>query len=712
MIMDVLDFLSRADLHALSTNGLPTNLLRTTAHIHGKKSKKKIKTPTSSSSSSSSSTSLPPTTTLTTSRLTTTTTRNFHPPRLVRLAEATAARRFTSSDLRCSFLRVPFNSSSSSSSSEGGSKGDHGSGCVLLGCGFTLTTHASKHKELRKQAAQRKAKEALLFYEDGDELCDYGVGSGGAAATVGSQRALSDWFAGIPGLVGGGVGGALGSSAVATASAWGAEKRRVEAAAAEAATASAKEEAALASTEIVVDMVAAEAAVLKEAVAAHDEVDSVSVKWGSLISWEAFNGCDRVRSTHRHETFTHWLPLWVWRSHGQRATKLALRVAVEAMLGKKALVCLSAGAFNPAPSPSPSSFALPGQRQGRHSSSEKGEVEAAHVSAQRTVVLEAFAQFVAKAMNSTVVGMMEGSMHDSEVAFEGYFALYQLLLNIGLARPALLASLRAKVVNFVAHPHKRGKKNCPSLGELLPLLPLAGVPWHEAVEAVVGEAFVRNARWAIKTCPDLADTNDGFVSAASAASSATTAAAAASGGGGGGGGGGNGRGSLSSRETHRLRQTLRANAVSLRLLAFHCVAADLVAADCSRGSSGGGSSGGGPSSLNTNDKEASWKASLKSQVARLETTRGKPSARAVSALQRRTRGLKAGPSEWSDFFAGVGLQPAPRPAFLAAWLRRSVHASAALGYHNQRGALRDAENGRVVAAARKEARVAQDLGDY
>jgi hypothetical protein len=317
------------------------------------------------------------------------------------------------------------------------------------------------------------------------------------------------------------------------------------------------------------------------------------------------------------------------------------------MLGLDATLRLAPAAFRP---PQP-----PEQKQQQQAGKDdKDAVGQAALAADRSTLLTAFGDLVLKAMNSAVVGMMEGSLHDSEVALEGYFRLYQLLLGVGSLHPPLLALLQGRVTGFLSDPLQRSKASCPSLGELLPLLPLAEVPFAGAVEAVLAEAFVRNARWALKACPALADTDDG-----PPPSSSEDAAG--------------GQQGVSSREAFRLRSVLAANAVSLRLLGFHCAAAGVVAADCG---------GGGPLS----------------QAARLEATRGKPSAQAVACLQRRTRGLKSGlVGDWGAFFAGVGL-PTPRPRFLAAWLRQSVVRSASLGYHHHGAALRAAKEAADRAA--------------
>ena len=165
---------------------------------------------------------------------------------------------------------------------------------------------------------------------------------------------------------------------------------------------------------------------------------------------------------------------------------------------------------------------------------------------------------------------------------------------------------------------------------------LAIASGDEVVEPVVNEAFVRNARWAIKKFPELADIQDGSNFSSGASSNA---------------------------DQKRLRLTFQANVVSLQLLSFHCTAADVVLAD-----TGG------------ND--------AKSQAARLELVLGVPSSRAALRLQQATALLKTMDS-WEQFFNdGVQLSPAPSSRFLAQWLRRAIDRSGARGYHNQRRALR------------------------
>ena len=295
------------------------------------------------------------------------------------------------------------------------------------------------------------------------------------------------------------------------------------------------------------------------------DLDTVTPCFGSLVSLQAWR-CG-VKRTPWRAPFNFWLPVWIDRYHGSRATSLAISYASYHVLGSETALSLR-------------NVMLPIGLEEKDATSE-----------QMTLLL-AFSTLVTKAMNSTVVGMMKGGLHESVVALEGYFLLYQLLLGVSIRYPALLSSLRRRVRQFcfgdvsgkLSLEQCRGKAEVPSLGELLPLLPLAGLKWDEVVEPVVKEAFVRNARWAIKKFPELADIQDGSNFSSGASSNA---------------------------DQKRLRLTFQANVVSLQLLSFHCTAADVVLAD-----TGG------------ND--------AKSQAARLELVLGVPSSRAALRLQQAT----------------------------------------------------------------------------
>jgi hypothetical protein len=196
------------------------------------------------------------------------------------------------------------------------------------------------------------------------------------------------------------------------------------------------------------------------------------------------------------------------------------------------------------------------------------------------------------------------------------------------------------VVDFVNDSNMRNKAKCPSLGELLPLLPLCdSLEWSDVVIPIVTEAFTRNARWAIKSCPPLADVSSDTSSFIVGSSSDD---------------------GLTDKERYRLTNTLEANAVSLRLIAFHCVAADILISDVG--------------SKNVTD-----------QISSLNLSLGKPSSRAIDQLKFRTRNLKTLTS-WDYFFDGVKL-PRPSSTYLVQWLRRSIELSSTKRYHNQYRAL-------------------------
>jgi hypothetical protein len=395
------------------------------------------------------------------------------------------------------------------------------------------------------------------------------------------------------------------------------------------------------------------------------DLDTVSPCFGSLLSLRAHVNFG-VRRTPWRVSFGHVLPVWLDRFHGGRAAPVALRRAAMLVMGEEgAFACfeqLSQDLRTSSSSPSSSS-------EPPFSAMLPPGLEEADASPAQMDLLLAFATFCTKAMNSTVVEMMQGDLHESVAALEGYFLLYQLLLNVALRYPALLSTLSRRVRRFCFGggggggfgggggggratkcdllEQCRGKAAVPSLGELLPLLPLAGVPWSDAVEPVVDEAFVRNARWAVQKHPELAEIERDESEPRAAVGKAMGEAVGEA---------------VSAATKNRLEKTFGANLVSLRLLSFHCVAADLVLTDA-----GGGAV---------------------AQAKSLEATLGAPSSAAVARLQAAAASLKRLGS-WRSFFEdGVRLRPPPTPRYLGRWLRRTLDLSNDRGYHSQCRALR------------------------
>lgn len=324
--------------------------------------------------------------------------------------------------------------------------------------------------------------------------------------------------------------------------------------------------------------------------------DVVPAVGGGLLSKEAIEA--GIRGTPFKETFEHWLPLWI-----DNAVARKRGVALAAVTA----ACRIADVSTPE---DPS---------------------------------RVFADVCLKTLNGCVVAMCSGSMHESVAALELYFQLFHLLLSVALAMPPLLATLQTRVQTFLARPECRDKRHAPSLGELLPLVPIADVAWSDAVVPILEEAFVRNARWALRAFPELADTQADF------------------------------RGNVAA--PHRLAKTLKANATSLRLLAFHAQVARIVREDCG---------------------------SSPRRIARALSLRlGKPSRGAVAALQANTMAINR-LADWSTFFAALGLPP-PRPTYLAQWLRLAISTSHGRGYHNQATALRQARNKKNLRLAAQQA---------
>ena len=295
------------------------------------------------------------------------------------------------------------------------------------------------------------------------------------------------------------------------------------------------------------------------------EVASAEAVVPDLISWRAFShgSGGGVRQNSWNETFTHFVPLYFEAAgrggHGARAVPLARR-------------CLS-------------SLLLDG---------DAARVDSLITAHETRAACELMLTALCKLLNGMVVQMVGGEMHESIAALQGYFGVIHLLLGIAEVHPELLAVAKERVDSFLdggatnnadvaapaspaealpptcsvatttpseaaaavpasvpgarlatASPASRHKSAVPSLGELLPLALLAGRPWAEVVVPFLEEAFVRNARWAIKRHPELADVKEELR-----------------------------RGELVS--PRRLALSLEAGAVSLRLFAFHCVCLELL----------------------------------------------------------------------------------------------------------------------------------------
>jgi len=178
-----------------------------------------------------------------------------------------------------------------------------------------------------------------------------------------------------------------------------------------------------------------------------------------LLSYTAYYKLN-VRKSVWKEPFEYWLPIFINRKHGIRAVPIA----------KAMLSCI----FQ-------SSYFSPDH---------------------------AFKIFP-KLMNTMVVTIMNGSVHASIKALEGYCHFHRFFLHFVEEYPELLDSANDIIRNFIYDPQSRIKKAVPNLGEFLPYLAVTDqYSWEDIREAFLLECFDRNVKWIIEKFPNLKKVHD------------------------------------------------------------------------------------------------------------------------------------------------------------------------------------------------------------
>jgi Zinc finger C-x8-C-x5-C-x3-H type (and similar) len=289
-----------------------------------------------------------------------------------------------------------------------------------------------------------------------------------------------------------------------------------------------------------------------------------------LLSHSAFYQ-DSVRHSVLKQQLTHWLPLWINAEHGSRGREYCKQGIL--------LMCRR--------------------------------------SAQARFSPRLALDVCCKLMNSMVVALMDGKLHASIKALEGYCAFHRLLLSFVHEYPALQASVDVIVGDFGRDEHRRTKSSVPNLGEFLPLLTVSALRWADIASAYLAEAFTRNVYWLARN----ADKRYGDPTALT--------------------------------DAERIEGTFQNIAVSTRLLMFHVVFLELV---------------GRPTGKS------------RKQIARdYDERHGMPTPAQRNLMQQACRRIVA-VHTWAEFFEIIKV-PMPAPAAHARWLRASVHRSIKLGYH-------------------------------
>ena len=367
-----------------------------------------------------------------------------------------------------------------------------------------------------------------------------------------------------------------------------------------------------------------------------------------LVGYCSFHH-EKLRRDVYKQPFSHWMPLYLDEAHGERALPLAEEAIALALDPSWALVSAARAA---------TSAPLPFRPE---------------------MVLE----LLPKLMNSMVVGVMKGDVHASTACLEGYTAFLHLLLAFAERYPQLAAAADAKLAAFApgGSSRRRGKRDVPSLGELLPLLAMSSrYRWEDVAHALLLEAFDRNAKWALAAFPELVDVSSAVL-------------------------GGN------LVEPQRLSKAFIAGRVSLHLLLFHHTFLELFLS---------GAGAGAPASTATRAATTTPEGAKRW----LDEQCGRPCPAVHIALQARVKRIRR-VDTWGGFFRMLRL-PEPDAAFLSHWLRMSVINSGRRRYHDQdslRRAVQEMADAKLAAKveskqrrreARREAKDAEQehMGDY
>jgi ubiquitin-protein ligase len=380
-------------------------------------------------------------------------------------------------------------------------------------------------------------------------------------------------------------------------------------------------------------------------------VKDINAVFPTLLSTAAIR--DGIAMSAYKQSFSKWMPVYINPSHGRRALAHAIR--------SMANIVTSAGDEHTVTDETEIEMSLDEYYHqmslSQTSASDRPKADRPKVhpliddwnklatgrtQKMSTASYDVIMTVCGKLCNSTIVGMMTGDVHESIEALVGYFRWVHLFLGFCERDPGLRAFAQKKLQAFLGDESFRSKKIVPALGELLPFGILLGKPWVEIVQPFLDEAFVRNARWVINKFPEMGDLQQDRL----------------------------GPNPASAR---RSRASFEANAVSLKLFAFHCTCTQLLQSLCPKNMSGR------PPPV-SDIKNA------------LDLHFGTPTPSIVSNLQLACKQIK-GMGDWATFFKSVQLN-APSSFRLCQWLRNSISASQKKGYHSWGYTLRKLKEAR------------------
>lgn len=239
-------------------------------------------------------------------------------------------------------------------------------------------------------------------------------------------------------------------------------------------------------------------------------------------------------------------------------------------------------------------------------------------------------------MNTMVVKTMNGGLHESVVALQGYCYFYQLFLAFCERHPEIQEEAERRIEQFVEDEDKRTKQACPALGPWICLLMVSErYFWRDekVASAYLNENFDRNVRWIVKKYPKLRQQTLQY----------------------------------ESNRDYRLNKSFEVTEVSRKLLMFHVLFFKILRCENFTGDDG--------------DTRALPLADVK---VRLDQTFGRPDSRMEEQMQQGVKRIKAS-NTWEDFFDLIDYRsPCPTDDELAQWLYDSMENSARKGYHKSK----------------------------
>jgi ubiquitin-protein ligase len=172
-----------------------------------------------------------------------------------------------------------------------------------------------------------------------------------------------------------------------------------------------------------------------------------------FLSYEAFS-TERIVEGVWREPFNHFLPVYLNNSHGQHAIPIFEKCVMKIYGTSK---------FDPE---------------------------------------DAF-DLLCKLMNTQVVNVMKGVMHNSSKSLAGYSLFHRWLIYLVTKYRSLQKSIDKKVEAFLTSESGRNKKSVEIIGEFLPLISVSKLGWTDIDIVFLNEICARNVLWALKTNPEL-----------------------------------------------------------------------------------------------------------------------------------------------------------------------------------------------------------------